>query len=816
MHVFNFNPTQWLKRALIIFTFISFSLGSTPLYGQNDLLKEIKALAKVKKGLKFDPAAMPANANPYLSLLPPGAKRDYRAWQNYYQRKAQYNRLSQSLSTNGSQNSAKKPVLRIREKEKKPGQNDTQKKGEKIGRFGAGKDKMNRVIVRGISGEKNQDFQYKPGTATENDGSIPLANATGIKKTFDGKQYQAFIGDGPVSSLSDFDFYKVKGKSGQTLSIDVNTPDPFADLDPFVSVFDENGVLLDFNDDDGESLDSKLLFNLPFDGTFYVCVGGFGAFVPLDPFDAESGSVTGEIGSEGEYELLLALFDFLDIDFYVFNLKKGDILAAAIKSQETETLLTVHSPNKKLEVGTIFQTTFIYPLESPLSLAGNTSVYYIAEKDGKYAVSVANNYRDYKLELFVTRPNLEKEGGTQIVFLDFDGGEFDVNAFFGIPGSDVRQLSPFRDFLGNWRISDDPLTVFKLTNRITSVVTENLKRDLSNSKINPNFNVVIIGNTGLDNNFTGTSLSTPSILNLQSEDFNAGNKYHGLDDPTSALFGELEFQTDLANSVYPISRVIVGGTIEESGIGTIGIAQSIDPGNFATEETALVLLDILSAPRAGDPSSFSLNDIPLARGTTIEDLVVTALGNIISHEVGHCLGNWHTDGFDNTQTLMDEGAGGIFSLIGMNPNGRFGDHLTIDVDFKTDAYSASESFFGNENTKNQTAWGLSSHPDDVDDQLIVQSNQTTGARLSQTYPNPATLDQVLSIDFKVEEKGPVQLEVYNTYGEKVAVLFNDIAEPEREYRVNFDPSYYRLKSGTYIYRISNEKGIISKRMHLKN
>jgi len=35
--------------------------------------------------------------------------------------------------------------------------------------------------------------------------------------------------------------------------------------------------------------------------------------------------------------------------------------------------------------------------------------------------------------------------------------------------------------------------------------------------------------------------------------------------------------------------VIVGGTIAPSGIQTIGIAESIDPGNFATEESALVL-----------------------------------------------------------------------------------------------------------------------------------------------------------------------------------------------------------------------------------
>jgi hypothetical protein len=45
-----------------------------------------------------------------------------------------------------------------------------------------------------------------------------------------------------------------------------------------------------------------------------------------------------------------------------------------------------------------------------------------------------------------------------------------------------------------------------------------------------------------------------------------------------------------------VHRVIVGGTIAESGISTIGIAQFIDPGNFGNEDSALVLLDIMSNP----------------------------------------------------------------------------------------------------------------------------------------------------------------------------------------------------------------------------
>ncbi|MEJ7707152.1 MAG: hypothetical protein WKF82_07635 [Nocardioidaceae bacterium] len=56
-----------------------------------------------------------------------------------------------------------------------------------------------------------------------------------------------------------------------------------------------------------------------------------------------------------------------------------------------------------------------------------------------------------------------------------------------------------------------------------------------------------------------------------------------------------------------VSRVVVGGTIRESGVFTIGIAESIDPGNFSHEESALVLLDILSAPEKSRFADASLN-----------------------------------------------------------------------------------------------------------------------------------------------------------------------------------------------------------------
>ena len=42
-----------------------------------------------------------------------------------------------------------------------------------------------------------------------------------------------------------------------------------------------------------------------------------------------------------------------------------------------------------------------------------------------------------------------------------------------------------------------------------------------------------------------------------------------------------------------VSKVNIGGKSRELGIGAIGIAEHIDPANFSTDETAIVLLELL-------------------------------------------------------------------------------------------------------------------------------------------------------------------------------------------------------------------------------
>ena len=144
--------------------------------------------------------------------------------------------------------------------------------------------------------------------------------------------------------------------------------------------------------------------------------------------------------------------------------------------------------------------------------------------------------------------------------------------------------------------------------------------------------------------------------------------------------------------------VIVGGTIAESGIETIGIAQSIDPGNFETEETALILLDLVSGPRSDD-ASFNFYLRPQSDRVKF---VGTALGNIVSHEAGHFFGDWHVDQFNDQANLMDQG-GNFRLLFAVGPDGIGGTADDPHVDFGEDVLNPGEGFVGFEDTLSRVA-----------------------------------------------------------------------------------------------------------------
>ncbi|MGI8433707.1 MAG: hypothetical protein ACR2LE_03075 [Nocardioidaceae bacterium] len=145
-----------------------------------------------------------------------------------------------------------------------------------------------------------------------------------------------------------------------------------------------------------------------------------------------------------------------------------------------------------------------------------------------------------------------------------------------------------------------------------------------------------------------------------------------------------------------VSRVIVGGTIGESGLFTIGISQSIDPGNFEHEDSALVLLDLLSGATDTHFADASLNSYITSKSQKV-NFIGRALGNVISHEAGHFMGSWHVDQFNPRANLMDQ-ASNFSRMFGVGPDGVGGTDDDRDVDFGEDTLNPYEGFAGLEDT----------------------------------------------------------------------------------------------------------------------
>lgn len=352
-----------------------------------------------------------------------------------------------------------------------------------------------------------------------------------------------------------------------------------------------------------------------------------------------------------------------DIDSYRLEVVKGDVVGIAIKGNGLDTVVGIYdaSGNEIISNDDHSGVASFYPAESPLpspTSTENSALTWIAPENGTFFVVVKGFddtvSGDYTLEIRNTRPFLETQprGTKQIIFLDFDGETVNARQLFG-QGKASATLSPMIDFLTNWG-----LTAFE-ERQVADAIINTIKQDLEKLKvINPN------------------------------ADFEIRNSY---DHPND--FG-----------LPHVSRVIIGGTIDQIGFPTIGIASSVDPGNFATQDTAVVLLDLLSAP-ASDPNS--INSLNLQSGFSKINAVGLVVGKITSHEIGHFLGCWHTNNQNGAHCIMDQG-GDLKNSSGIGNDNRLGSGDDKAVNFAKDIYIENEGIAtGTENTDIRAAYALS-------------------------------------------------------------------------------------------------------------
>ncbi|MEN7342025.1 MAG: hypothetical protein AAAFM81_03750 [Pseudomonadota bacterium] len=643
----------------------------------------IQAMKVPSPGAAFSMPNAPIIPDPRISILPPDVAADEAYWQAMQRARAGSARFG-GIGDGGDPaviTPTSDPIL-YTEEETEEGANDTFDTAERIQQLRTGKNRKKNVAT--VSGSLGQRPENRVLTQTEDDGAIPLALDSGVSGTPDQFSFSGVIGDGPNPGVtSDYDMVKVTLPAGTTFEISVATPEPFGDLDPFVTFYLEDGTIIFQQDDGGDGFDTFVQLTVGAnDLTFIMAIGGFGAFEPLDPFDSSAGSITGLVGSEGTYDFSMFVFPngAAPTDVYTFKMDKGDVLGAAARV-DGNPILEIFNMDGDFEKGVAGFGSFADP-NSPLPINGNGVIDYVAEASGTYGVSLTGGFGEYELDIGIYRPGFEEQGRrVQLIWLDYNGGPVSKEPWFGFPL--ITDHTPFSGFLPAWGLPDSPADVRRITTGITAEVSRTLGAELAATGVNPWIRPYVLGNDG-----TGI----PSFL----EPFIEQGRFE--------IFG----------LTFEVSVVEVSGTTQEAFINTIGIASSIDPGNYGANDVALMLLDVLSAPAtpgANANGTFSLNDVILAPGVTKEQLVIQAIANVTSHEAGHYLGNFHTDGvFSSDANIMDEGPGGLFNLAGIGPSGIFGADDTVNVQFIDDTYSVLEGFQGDENTTVNTGHALSFSP----------------------------------------------------------------------------------------------------------
>lgn len=409
---------------------------------------------------------------------------------------------------------------------------------------------------------------------------------------------------------------------------------------------------------------------------------------------AQQVPVSSAIGNEIDATVKGSVEQGDDIDFYRIFVNKGDVVGLAVTTNRdlydlrpdlgmdpvvavcdlTEDVIVENDDDGGI--------TSLYPPSSPLPrietpyyqyYRWDSALSWIAPETGDYLIRVTSHESsrrgDYELKIVLRRPSFEHQavGATQILFLDFDGVE-DFNAVetFGY-GWYLTDLSPMRYFLLDWGLTEaDEAAV------VDAVVAAFQER----------------------------------LDNIRRADLNGDRDIDLVDGHMDV---EVRNSRDHADpwGQPNATRIIIGGSMYELGIATLGIAQSIDPGNFGREETAVVLLDYLSDP---DPSNlYSINSMPRSPNFSMIDAVGRVVGIIAAHEAVHTLGLWHTDNSNDVSCLIDAGGDGIANEAGVGPDGVMGTGDDVLSELVPDEYDPYEGVgtAGLEYTDVRAAFALS-------------------------------------------------------------------------------------------------------------
>ncbi|MHC4547567.1 MAG: hypothetical protein ACYTEZ_02230 [Planctomycetota bacterium] len=352
-----------------------------------------------------------------------------------------------------------------------------------------------------------------------------------------------------------------------------------------------------------------------------------------------------------------------DVDRFALDLNAGDVVGArATDTGGLDPRLRLEDADADLVIGNddklfgLRQKWLGPPLPLPdEGWGGDAILYVVIAAAGEYVLEVGGEDGTtgrYRLDLVVARPGLEAHpvGTRQILFVDFDGAKVHDMAKFGLGSSGTKTLSPLADFLVHWGLTaaDEDAVI----DAVLATIRENL------------YTEIVAGGKNGDYATSGT----PGEFGIEIRNSRDHADTYGID-PL-------------------VTRLIIGGTEAEAGVGVWAFASTTDPGNFSTDDDAIVLLDRFAGLTPTPPGQ-NLNAIPIEAGHTKIELIGRALGNIGSHELGHTFGCWHTEWNNLVVDMMDQG--GPLGLVGfgaaaVGPDGIFGTSDDFNKAFGVDAF----------------------------------------------------------------------------------------------------------------------------------
>lgn len=367
-----------------------------------------------------------------------------------------------------------------------------------------------------------------------------------------------------------------------------------------------------------------------------------------------------------------------DVDYYRVSLRAGDILDIGTQGGIGGVDLFFEDGAYWFGTQLPTQSETSLPFNSPLQTVGDVLAAQVVPRTGDYYIRASTNGLSgaYTMGLRAYRPVMENQpiGSEQTVFIDFDGwvgsaSELNrIDPETGLPITGTFRIDSLTDFLPNFGLEERD---------------ENELIDKILSRVDEDFNTVIPRN-GTNGDFDHSGV--PGEFGIRV--LNSRDHADPLGQPN-------------------VTRVIVGGVNTDLGFeeGTLlGVASSLDIGNFDTSETVFSPLDAVVPYTDGIPFSGSVSAL---------DLVAQTIAVTVSHELGHSFGLRHTDGFNNVGSMIDGPGPPVQAFdFELGPDGIFGTEDDENLEFPVrDRFSrvpdGEFDFFGFHYVADAIAYSLS-------------------------------------------------------------------------------------------------------------